>query len=185
MYSSWSWYWSTWIWNHLHHIFKKYVGFATFLDKLHHRSLKFFISIEISWIEPLPLYPYLYSHSFKIIFIISSRFDFLHMLAPCLLLCIDLLFSRIEFIFFLDVKLKVIVFENLHLLFEYSKKLLNLFHANHVLRSNLHLNILIFILNILKEGKCHCLLLLEIDLWSLNVSLHLLTISCIYFHNPN
>ena len=45
---------------------------------LHHRSLKIFISLEISWTKPPPLHPYLSSYSFKIIFIISSRFYFLH-----------------------------------------------------------------------------------------------------------
>ena len=89
------------------------------------------------------------------------------MLAPCLVLCIDLLFSSIEYIFFLDVKLKLTLFESLYLFFEYSnevieichllrrldKKLFNLFHKNHVLHSNLRLNSLIFILQLLKKTK--------------------------------
>ena len=100
------------------------------------------------------------------------------MLAPCLVLCIDLLFSSIERILFLDVEIKVSFFENIHLLFEYynevielhhllyqlDEKLLNFFHGNHVLRSNLRLNSLIFLLKLLEEIKCHWFLLLEIDL---------------------
>ena len=120
------------------------------------------------------------------------------MLGPCLILCIDLLFYSIEYIFLLDVELKVTLFESLHLFFEYSnevielfhllcqfdKKLLNFFHRNRVLLSNLHFNSLIFILKLLKERKCHWFLLLEIDPWPLNILLHLLNINCIYLHNP-
>jgi hypothetical protein len=121
------------------------------------------------------------------------------MLTPFCMLCIDLFFSSIEYIFFLDVNLKVAFFENLHLFFEYSdevielchllfhldKKLLNFFHGNHVSRSNLHLNSLIFLLKLLEEIKWHWFLLLEIDLHPLNISLHLLNITCIYLHNSN
>ena len=89
------------------------------------------------------------------------------MVDTCLVLCIDLLFSSIEYILFLDVDLKVTLLENIHLFIEYSnevtklchllcwldKKLLNFFRGNHVFRSNLYLNNLIFILKLLEERK--------------------------------
>ena len=83
MSSYWNWEWSIMIYMHFHLVFWKYVGLKTFHDKLHYWSLKFFIGHEISQIEPPPLHPSLSSHSFKIIFITSWRFDFLHKLLSC------------------------------------------------------------------------------------------------------
>ena len=50
------------------------------------------------------------------------------MLVPFLVLCIDLLFSSIEYIFLLDVEIKVALFENIHIFFEYFNEVIELCH---------------------------------------------------------
>ena len=68
---------------HFYLVFWKYVKLETFHDKLQYWSSKFFIGLEISRIEPPPLHASFSTHSFKIIFITSLWFGFLHKPLSC------------------------------------------------------------------------------------------------------
>ena len=83
MSSLWHWEWPVVLYMHFHLVFWKYVKLETFHDKLQYWSSKFFIGLEISWIEPPPLHPSLSTHSFNIIFITYLWSGFLHKLLSC------------------------------------------------------------------------------------------------------
>ena len=83
MSSFWHWEWWVVLYIRFHLVFWKYVKLEIFHDKLQYWSSKFFIGLEISRTEPPHLHPYLSTHSFKIIFITSIWFGFLHKLLGC------------------------------------------------------------------------------------------------------
>ena len=83
MSSLWHWKWSVVLYMHFHIFFWKYVNLETFHEKLQYWSSRFFIGLEISWIEPPPLHPSSSSHFFMLIFIISSRLYYLYKFFCC------------------------------------------------------------------------------------------------------